>query len=66
MRPGLRCSRTPNRPAAQFVLIRKLAPDKGQDMAAFRRFVVERLAVEMLNARLFERAQVADPAVSGG
>ena len=48
-------------PGSRFVLIRKLAPDKGQDMAAFRSFVVERLAVEMLNARLFERAQVADP-----
>ncbi len=48
-------------PGSQFVLIRKLAPDKGQDKAAFRRFVVERLAVEMLNARLFERAQAADP-----
>ena len=48
-------------PGNQFVLIRKLTPDKGQDQAAFRRFVVERLAFMMLNARLFERAQVADP-----
>ena len=48
-------------PGTQFVLIRKLAPEKGQDRAAFRRFVVESLGLMMLNARLFERAQVADP-----
>ena len=48
-------------PGTQFVLIRKLSPDKGQDHAAFRRFVVERLAFMMLNARLFELAQAADP-----
>ena len=48
-------------PGTQFVLVRKLTPDKGQDQTAFRRFVVERLAFMMLNARLFERAQVADP-----
>ncbi len=48
-------------PGTQFVLIRKLAPDAGQDIAAFRRMVVERLAFMMLNARLFERGQVADP-----
>ena len=47
-------------PGSQFVLIRKLAPDKGQTKAAFRRSVVERLAFMMLNARLFERAQEAD------
>ncbi len=47
-------------PGTQFVLIRKLAPDKGQTKAAFRRFMVERLAFMMLNARLFERAQEAD------
>ena len=49
-------------PGTQFVLIRKLTPDKGQDETAFRRSVVERLAFMMLNARLFERAQIADPA----
>ena len=52
-------------PGTQFVLVRKLAPDKGQDQAAFRRFVVERLAIGMLNARLFERRQVADPPFLG-
>ena len=48
-------------PGTQFVLIRKLTPDTGQDRTAFRRSVVERLAFGMLNARLFERAQAADP-----
>ena len=48
-------------PATQFVLIRKLAPETGRDEAAFRRTVVERLAYMMLNARLFERGQSADP-----
>ena len=48
-------------PGTQFVLIRKLAPGMGQDLLAFRRFVVESLAFMMLNARLFERAQVEDP-----
>ena len=48
-------------PGTQFVLVRKLPPDKGQDLTAFRRSVVERLAFMMLNARLNERAQAADP-----
>ena len=48
-------------PGTQFVLIRKLAPDRSQNRTAFRRFVVERLAFMMLNARLNERAQAADP-----
>ena len=48
-------------PGTQFLLIQKLAPDMGQDQAAFRRFVVEKLAFMMLNARLFERGQVVDP-----
>ena len=52
-------------PGTQFVLVQKLAPDKGQDQAAFRRFVVERLALMMLNARLLERGQVADPPYLG-
>ncbi len=51
-------------PGTQFVLVRKLAPDIGQDLAAFRRMVVERLAFMMLNARLFERGQMADPPTS--
>ncbi len=48
-------------PGTQFVLLRKLAPDKGWDEDAFRRSVVESLAFMMLNARLFERGQVEDP-----
>ncbi len=48
-------------PGSQFILIRNLAPDKGQDSSAFRRYVVESLAFMMLNARLFERTQSADP-----
>ena len=48
-------------PGSQFVFIRKLTPDPGQDHTAFRRMVVERLAFMMLNARLSERAQIADP-----
>ena len=48
-------------PGTQFVLVHKLTPDMGQDHAAFRRFVVERLAFMTLNARLFERGQVEDP-----
>ena len=48
-------------PGTQFVLLRKLAPEKGQDEEAFRRSVVERLAFMMLSARLFERGQVQDP-----
>ena len=51
----------PESPGTQFILIRKLPPDIGQDLAAFRRTAVERLALMMLNARLFERGQVADP-----
>ena len=48
-------------PGTQFILLRKLTPDRGQDEEAFRRSVVERLAFMMLNARLFERGQAADP-----
>ncbi len=48
-------------PGSQFVLIRKLTPETGRDLAAFRSFVVEQLAYMMLNSRLFERAQSADP-----
>ncbi len=51
----------PESPATQFVLIRKLHPEKGQDLAAFRRQVVENLGFMMLNARLFERGQTAEP-----
>ena len=51
----------PESPATQFVLIRKLDPETGRDLAEFRRTVVERLAFMMLNARLFERGQSAEP-----
>ena len=51
----------PESPATQSVLIRKLDPETGRDLAAFRRTVVERLAFMMLNARLFERGQSAEP-----
>ena len=48
-------------PGTQVILIRKLAPETGQDLAAFRRFVIERLAFMMFDARLSERAQTEDP-----
>ena len=48
-------------PGTQFILIRKLAPETGQDLAAFRRFVIERLAFMMFDARLSELAQAEDP-----
>ena len=39
----------------------RFRPETGQDLAALRRVVVERLAFMMLNARLFERGQVENP-----
>ena len=51
----------PEAPGTQVSLYRKVPAGIGQDLAGFRRFVGERLAFMMLNARLFERAQVADP-----
>ena len=39
-------------PGSQFILIRNLAPDKGQDLSAFRRYILESLAFMMLDARL--------------
>ena len=48
-------------PGSQFVLIRKLAPETGRDLATFRRLIVEQLAYMMLNTRLFERTQSEDP-----
>ena len=51
----------PEAPGTQVNLYLKLPPDTGQGLAAFRRLVVERLAFMMLNARLTERAQAADP-----
>ncbi len=51
----------PEAPVTQLTLVRKLAPDNGADLARFRRGVVQDLAFMMLNARLFERGQEADP-----
>ena len=51
----------PEAPGAQLILVRKVAPEAGRDVAAFRRAAVEQLAFMMLNARLFERGQAADP-----
>ena len=55
----------PEAPGTQIFLLRKLPPEAGQDPAALRRIVVERLAFMMLNARLFERGQVDDPPYLG-
>ena len=51
----------PEAPGTQLTLVRKVAPETGQDVAAFRRGATEQLAFMMLNARLFERGQVVDP-----
>ena len=51
----------PEAPATQLSLIRKVPPERGQDLEAFRRSLAEGLAFAMLNARLFERGQVVDP-----
>ena len=51
----------PEAPGTQLILVRKIAPDTGQDLAWFKRSVAEQLAFMMLNARLFERGQAADP-----
>ena len=51
----------PEAPVTQVTLVLKVPPESGRDLAAFRRYVVERLAFQMLNARLFERGQDADP-----
>ena len=51
----------PESPATQFVLIRKYDPEPVEDEADFRRTAVESLAFMMLNARLFERGQTAEP-----
>ncbi len=59
--PRIEVFTDPESPGVQFILVRKISPEDGQDAAAFRRIVVERLAFMMLNARLFERAQVEDP-----
>ncbi len=51
----------PEAPGTQLTLVRKIAPEVGKDLAAFRRTVTEELAFMMLNARLFERGQENDP-----
>ncbi len=51
----------PESPATQFVLIRKYDPVTVEDEDDFRRKAVERLAYQMLNARLFERGQTPEP-----
>ena len=59
--PRIEVFTDPESPGVQFILVRKVSPESGQDVAAFRRILTERLAFMMLNARLFERAQVEDP-----
>ena len=59
--PSINVFTDPEAPGTQMFLIRKFTPDAGQDLAAYRRIIVERLAFMMVNARLFERSQVADP-----
>ena len=55
----------PEAPATQMFLLRKLPPDSGDDVAALRRIIVDRLAFMMLNARFFERGQAEDPPYLG-
>ena len=59
--PQIEVFTDPESPGTQFILLRKLAPDDGQDLARFRRHVVGNLAFMMLNSRLFELAQSEDP-----
>ena len=58
--PRINVFSDPEAPATQLILVRKLAPETGRDLPAFRRNVVEALAFMMQNARFFERGQVAD------
>ena len=51
----------PEAPGTQVTLVRRVLPETGRDVAALRRVLVEQLAFMMLNARLFERGQAADP-----
>ena len=48
-------------PGTQLILVLKTPPRTGQDLALFREYVAEQLAYAMLNARLFERGQTAEP-----
>ncbi len=55
----------PEAPYTQIVLVRKLSPEQGRDVAALQRGLTSELAFAMLNARLFERGQEADPPYLG-
>ncbi len=55
----------PEAPYTQIVLVRKLSPERGRDVAALQRSLTSGLAFAMLNARLFERGQEADPPYLG-
>ena len=48
-------------PTTQLVLVRKLSPERGADLARFRRQAVEQLAFMMFNSRLTERGNSPDP-----
>ena len=63
--PRINVFTDPEAPSTQVILVRKLPPETGLDVAAFRRNAVEALAFQMLNARLFERGQAADPPYLG-
>ena len=63
--PRINVFSDPEAPGTQMFLLRKIPPETGQDLAALRRIVVDRLAFMMLNARLFERGQVEDPPYLG-
>ena len=55
----------PEASGASLTLYRKLPAEIGQDRAAYRRLMVDGLYGEMINQRLFERRQVADPPYIG-
>ena len=59
--PRINVFTDPEAPSTQVILVRKLPPKSGQDLAAFRSNAVEQLAFQMLNARLFERGQSDEP-----
>ena len=48
-------------PGSQFVLVQKLSPRMISNESAYRSYLVETLAFQMLNARLSERAKAEDP-----
>ncbi len=64
--PNILVFTDPESPATQLLLLRKLTPDTGNHLSAFRRHVVESLALMMLNARLSERARAVDPPYLNG